>query len=612
MTNDDMELLREYASRQSEPAFEALAARHVGLVHSAALRQVRDPGLAEEITQTVFIILARKAGSLGPQTILPGWLYRTTRYVAAAALKAQRRRERREQEAHMLSTPNETQADAVWEQLAPLLDEAMVQLRDQDRDALVLRYFQNKSLRDVGAALGLDEYAAQKRVGRALEKLRVRFARHGLAMTTTVIIGAISANSAQAAPGVLAKSVTTAALAKGAAASGSTLTLIQGALKLMAWTKVKTAVVAGVAILLTTGTSVVVMEAIHSARVAAYPDIQGAWEGVMHLDESGVAAGQASGTRMVLKLIKTKGGYRATTDWIEKGRSDVPMGRVAYDYPALRIERNPSETWKLTVNADATEMILDHSIHFIQRDPVVLKRTATPDPVPEPLAESDFAPRNGSDLQGYWKGAIGTDPDAQPVNLKIAEQPDGTFRAEGDNPMQGANGQPVSVIYSRPTVQLMLASGAGMFQGTINSANTEIRGSWIQGGQSTPAAVQRADFQAEHVPDTGKDYSFTSENDLQGHWKGSWKIWKVKIRLALDIAKLPDGTYSATLTKLDQFGYDDPVPTSDFQYEPPDVRMEWKWTGGAFGGRLKNGKLTGVWLQGGGRFPLVFERSGTN
>src|SRR5208337_5024975 len=109
MMNDDMELVREYAARQSEQAFETLVARNVGLVHSAALRQLRDPHRAEEITQTVFIILARKAGSLNPETILPGWLYRTTRYVAAAALKIQRRRERREQEAHMEAVTQETQ-----------------------------------------------------------------------------------------------------------------------------------------------------------------------------------------------------------------------------------------------------------------------------------------------------------------------------------------------------------------------------------------------------------------------------------------------------------------------------------------------------------------------
>src|SRR4051794_10927467 len=99
MKNDDMELVREYATRQSDEAFEALVSRHVGLVHSAALRQVRDQHLAQDITQTVFTILARKAGSLNRKTILPGWLYRTTRYVSAAALKMQRRRQLREEKA---------------------------------------------------------------------------------------------------------------------------------------------------------------------------------------------------------------------------------------------------------------------------------------------------------------------------------------------------------------------------------------------------------------------------------------------------------------------------------------------------------------------------------
>src|ERR1700743_226874 len=101
MMNEDMECVQYYVPCQSEQAFEALVSRHIGLVHSAALRQVGNPFLAEEITQTVFVILARKAGSLNRKTILPGWLYRTTRYVSAAALKIQRRRERREQEAHM-------------------------------------------------------------------------------------------------------------------------------------------------------------------------------------------------------------------------------------------------------------------------------------------------------------------------------------------------------------------------------------------------------------------------------------------------------------------------------------------------------------------------------
>jgi RNA polymerase sigma factor (sigma-70 family) len=264
MTDDDMGLVREYAAGRSEDAFAILVERHIGLVHSAALRRVNNPQLAEEITQAVFILLARKAASLKTGTILPGWLYRTTGYVAADALKIQRRRESREQEAYMQSIINEAGLP-VWREIAPLLESAMDRLNDHDRNALLLRYFEDKTLAEVGAALGVTEDAARVRVNRALEKLHRYFSQHGISSTTAILVGAVSANCVQAAPVGLAQTISAVAAAKGVAAGTSTLTLVKGALKIMAWTKIKTTVVVGAALLLCAGTPLAV-HVIHQAR----------------------------------------------------------------------------------------------------------------------------------------------------------------------------------------------------------------------------------------------------------------------------------------------------------------------------------------------------------
>ena len=208
----DMDLVRQYAAGRSERAFETLVSRHINLVYSSALRQVRNPQLAEEITQAVFVILARKARSLSSKTVLPGWLYRTTRFTAANLLRTEFCRQRREQEAYMQSTTQPNPADETWTEMLSMLDEAMERLRGKDRDALVLRYFQNKSLREVGDALGLNEDAARKRVARGLDQLRVFFSKRGVVVSAVGIAGAITANSAQAAPVSLLISVTATAL----------------------------------------------------------------------------------------------------------------------------------------------------------------------------------------------------------------------------------------------------------------------------------------------------------------------------------------------------------------------------------------------------------------
>ncbi len=264
---DDAELLSAYASRQSEEAFSMLVERYIALVYSAALRQVQNPEQAQEVAQAVFIILAQKAGKLSDTTVLAGWLCRTAHFVARNTRRTEYRRLHREQEAYMQSLLNEPDAKA-WAQMSPLLDEAVAQLNERDRSAIVLRFYQQKPLNEVGNILGVDPDTAQKRVSRALDKLRKFYSKRGVVSTTAIIATAISGNSVQAAPIGLAGTVTATA-AKGAAIGSSTSTLVKGAIKLMAWSKVKVGIIASVAVLLAAGTVTVVSKNVSSSPTVA-------------------------------------------------------------------------------------------------------------------------------------------------------------------------------------------------------------------------------------------------------------------------------------------------------------------------------------------------------
>src|SRR6266850_1853314 len=194
---NDSVLLKEYVEHGSEEAFATLVARHVNKVYSIALRQTRNAHQAEEITQAVFVILARKSRQLGKRVILSGWLCRTARLTAVTFVRSEIRRTRREQEAHMQNLLNESESE-VWPQIAPLLDAAMAGLSEADHDAVALRFFDGKSMKEISAALGASEDAVKMRVNRAVEKLRIFFTRRGIVCSAAALTAAISATAAHA------------------------------------------------------------------------------------------------------------------------------------------------------------------------------------------------------------------------------------------------------------------------------------------------------------------------------------------------------------------------------------------------------------------------------
>lgn len=221
---EDAELLRRFAATRSEEAFAELVRRHLDRVYAVALRQVGGDGhLAQDVAQKVFTALARKAPALAERAVIGGWLYRTTQFTAIDVVRAERRRRAREQEAQ---TMNELTSDPVsaaeWERLRPVLEAAVGELNDADRDAVWLRFFEGRSFAEIGATLRLTENTARMRVERALEKLRGRLARRGVTSTAAALAVVLAQPAAAAAPAGLATLVTGTALAgtTGLGASG--------------------------------------------------------------------------------------------------------------------------------------------------------------------------------------------------------------------------------------------------------------------------------------------------------------------------------------------------------------------------------------------------------
>lgn len=249
-STDDLELLRKFTREQSQDAFAMLVQRHLNLVYCAGLRQVQSHHLAEEVAQSVFTDLARNAARLRPNTVLTAWLYEVTRRTAINVVRGEARRELRERIAVEMNTMDASAHD--WMQIEPLLDDAMQSLDEADRMAVLLRYFDNMSLREVGQKLGTSDDTARKRVNRAVERLRDVLAKKGVTVGAVGLAGAISTNAVKAAPAKLATTICAASGLTGTSfAAATTLTIT----KTIAMTTLQKATIA-IAFLVAVGTGV--------------------------------------------------------------------------------------------------------------------------------------------------------------------------------------------------------------------------------------------------------------------------------------------------------------------------------------------------------------------
>ena len=241
--NESRKLLQDYARHGSEAAFRDLVARYVNMVHSTALRLVNgDSHLAEDVTQTVFLNLARKAGTLSGEVMVGGWLHRNACFVAQTMMRGDRRRQSRERQAvEMNATEDHSAANLAM--VAPLLDDAINELGPEDRTAILLRFFELQEFRAVGEIMGSNEDAARMRVNRALAKLHEMLAQRGVVLSAAALGTALAAEAVTAAPSGMVASVAATALG-GAAAGGAALTIM----KILSMTKVKIAIASAIVV----------------------------------------------------------------------------------------------------------------------------------------------------------------------------------------------------------------------------------------------------------------------------------------------------------------------------------------------------------------------------
>jgi RNA polymerase sigma factor (sigma-70 family) len=258
----DSELLREYVGQNCESAFTELVERYLNLVFSAALRTTADNHLAEDATQETFVALAQRASFLTDQSSVAGWLHRTACNLAAKKVRGEVRRRSREAEASRMQIESGPDDDGAWQQVSLQLDAALNDLGGPDRDILLLRYLQRRTIPDIALELGLNADAAQKRVSLALDKLRGCLNIRGVALTSATLATLLPLKAVVASPANSAASIAATAMAQAANAGW-----FAGLLKSFVAVEIK-ATLAAAACVLAVGTAL----AVQRSKAAALPE----------------------------------------------------------------------------------------------------------------------------------------------------------------------------------------------------------------------------------------------------------------------------------------------------------------------------------------------------
>jgi hypothetical protein len=362
----------------------------------------------------------------------------------------------------------------------------------------------------------------------------------------------------------------------------------------MASTKAKTAVVIGAVVILALALTAIVGRMVHASRVAAYPALTGTWAGTLQLRQQKL--------RLAFDIAKTNGSYVAVLDSPDQGVS-MPATGLGYDFPSVQITVSPiGGVFAGNFNRESDEL----SGTWKQGQasfPLTLKRGA-PIQMTAALTPDQYAPRAGSDVQGLWKGTLKVNGVDLRLNFKIAEPSAGTLSSALDSVDQGVKDLPATLAtYQKPAIQVAFGGIGAEFNGTVNG--TEIDGTWKQLGKSWPLTLKRAAADDGSVAES-VSYYHAGQDDLPGHWKGTLGMGGAKLRLELNVGKLPDTTLTATMVSIDQGSGE--IPATTIAWAKPAVKIEWKAIGGTFEGKLSSGKIAGTWKQGGATSPLVFER----